>query len=146
MKKVILMFLTLGLSTSAFAGNATFTCKSSDGATLISREHLVSISKDDYTKQVELAVFANADSNMFPAKESTLEFTNESGNKVVSLKMNSILSRKVIAKNDSSDCGPGFVTEAYKIKGQISSYGGKPEAIELSCVESSYWGGHCFGN
>jgi hypothetical protein len=140
--------MILGLSISAQAGDMKFTCKNADGSILITRSKLVLLSKDD-TQQYNLTVLNNLSFNTMPEKNEVMEFESESndGNIVGELKITSVSRRKIIANDDGRECygghGPGFSTEAYKVRGRFSTFGEKAKTVELSCVESSYWSGNC---
>lgn len=149
MKSIVALAVAFSFSFTALAGNMKFTCKNSDGTVILTRERLVVLDKDTPSKQFELFIFKNTSDNLMPDKKETIEFETEDGNKarVGQLNIASLTNRRLIASEQGELCeggrGPGFLTETYNIQGQLSIFDHKTRAIELSCVESSYWSGHC---
>jgi hypothetical protein len=149
MKRFFILAMFVGFAVSAQAGNMKFTCKNADGSILITRDKLVLLQKDVYFEQTDLVVLNNLTNNIMPTTEEVIQFESENndGKKVGDLKISTILNRKQIAGNDGETCegghGPGFSTETYKARGQLSVFGNKAKTVELSCVESYYWAGNC---
>ena len=150
MKRFFIFAMSFGFVVSAQAGKMLFTCKNADGSILITRDKVVLLEKDAYTKQPNLIITNNLTANTMPStsKDEIIEFGDEGNDgKLGSLKISDISQEKLIAKDDGGNCkgghGPGFTSEAYKVKGQFYLYGEKAKKVELSCIESSSWSGNC---
>lgn len=152
MKKHIItiatMVLSLGFALSAQAGNWKYTCKSADGTIALTRDKLVMFEKDESTKQYDLSILVNLDTNTEIDKGTTISFAGAYGEqKLGDLKITNTTTTKTIAEDDGGTCKgghpPGFSTEAFKATGVLSLYGQTGKKIELSCVNSYYWSGTC---